>query len=285
MANIENVSDTARWVAVYRAMETARPDAIFRDPYAERLAGEHGVRIVEGMKRGRAMAWAMIVRTAVMDEMILERIQQGTDTVLNLAAGLDARAWRMPLPPDLHWVDVDLPAMSEYKASIMRDERPVCRYEAIAADLTNAVVRDALLSQVGRSARSLLVITEGLLIYLDDSDVESLARAIHALPSARWWITDIASPMLLEWMSKSWGKSVESGNAPFKFGPADSAAFFKHLGWHEAEYHSHMVEARRLNREMRMMWLWRIVGRFMSSRRRAAMARMSGILLLQRIDN
>jgi O-methyltransferase involved in polyketide biosynthesis len=43
---IGNVSDTARWVAVYRAMETARPDAIFRDPFAERLAGERGLEIV-----------------------------------------------------------------------------------------------------------------------------------------------------------------------------------------------------------------------------------------------
>lgn len=39
---IENISDTARWVAVYRAMETARPDAIFRDPFADRLAGQRG---------------------------------------------------------------------------------------------------------------------------------------------------------------------------------------------------------------------------------------------------
>ena len=66
---IQNVSDTARWVAVYRAMETARPDAIFRDPYAERLAGAEGVTIVNEMKQGRGMAWAMIVRTAVLDEM------------------------------------------------------------------------------------------------------------------------------------------------------------------------------------------------------------------------
>jgi O-Methyltransferase involved in polyketide biosynthesis len=74
---IENVSDTARWVAVYRAMETARPDALFRDPYAERLAGERGRQIVDEMKHGRRMAWAMIVRTAVMDEMILDRIANG----------------------------------------------------------------------------------------------------------------------------------------------------------------------------------------------------------------
>lgn len=92
---IENVSDTARWVAVYRAMETARPDAIFRDPYADRLAGEQGRKIVAEMKSARQMAWAMIVRTAVMDELIISRVTQGgVDTVLNLAAGLDARAWR-----------------------------------------------------------------------------------------------------------------------------------------------------------------------------------------------
>src|SRR6185369_17641435 len=39
---VSNVSDTARWVATYRAQETARPDALFKDPFAERLAGERG---------------------------------------------------------------------------------------------------------------------------------------------------------------------------------------------------------------------------------------------------
>ena len=41
---IRNVSDTALWVAIYRAMESERPDAIFRDPYARRLGGERGKR-------------------------------------------------------------------------------------------------------------------------------------------------------------------------------------------------------------------------------------------------
>src|SRR5438270_7056483 len=112
MAQIEHISDTAKWVAVYRAMETERPDAIFRDPFAARLAGEKGQAIVDAMKSGRAMAWAMIVRTAVFDEIILERVRNGNaDVVLNLAAGLDARPWRLPLPPTLRWIDVDLPGI------------------------------------------------------------------------------------------------------------------------------------------------------------------------------
>ena len=282
---IENVSDTALWVAVYRAMETARPDALFRDPYAERLAGERGHAIMHGMKSGKRMAWAMIVRTQVFDEIILERITgAGIDTVLNLAAGLDTRAWRLPLPPSLKWIDVDLPAMTEYKESLMRDERPVCHYEAVKADLTVGAVRDALFSQIARSSQRVLVITEGLLIYLTEEEVVSLARAIHTMPSARWWLSDIASPMLLEFMRKTWGKAVEKGNAPFKFGPPDSAAFFAPLGWREIQYHSMMLEARRLNREMSGMWFWRLISNLMPPRRRAAMKTMSGSILLERVD-
>ncbi|MEZ4456444.1 MAG: class I SAM-dependent methyltransferase [Gemmatimonadales bacterium] len=65
---ITHVSDTARWVAVYRAMETERPDAIFNDPYARRLAGPEGEEIVRRIPKGRQMSWPMVVRTALMDD-------------------------------------------------------------------------------------------------------------------------------------------------------------------------------------------------------------------------
>ena len=50
---IRSVADTALWVAVYRAEESERKDAIFKDPYARRLAGERGFNIVESMEAGR----------------------------------------------------------------------------------------------------------------------------------------------------------------------------------------------------------------------------------------
>src|SRR6202046_4720159 len=106
MALIESISDTAHWVAEYRAMETDRPDAIFRDPYARRLSGERGRDIVRKLPQGQPTAWPMIVRTAVLDEIILSTIAgEHTDLVLNLAAGLDARPWRVPLPPALRGGD------------------------------------------------------------------------------------------------------------------------------------------------------------------------------------
>src|SRR2546423_4666579 len=133
---LSNISDTARWVAMYRAMESDRKDAIFRDPFARRLAGERGAEILRDMPKGRAYAWPMIVRTALFDEIILRLIErEEVDTVFNLAAGLDARPYRLALPKDLKWIDVDLPAMIDYKRETLAVETPRCAVEFIAVDL------------------------------------------------------------------------------------------------------------------------------------------------------
>lgn len=282
---IEHISDTARWVATYRAMETERPDAIFRDPHARRLAGSSGEEIVATMKRGRDTAWALIVRTAVFDELILDRITTGgIDLVVNLAAGLDARPWRMPLPPSLRWVDVDLPAILEYKTTVLKDEVPRCRYEAVAADLTSAEVRTSLLRRLGDGSQRALVVTEGLLIYLTAEQVRALADDLHAVPAYRWWLTDLASPQLLQWMSRDWGKAVAAGNAPFQFGPAEGTRWFEPSGWRELVWRSTWTEGQRLHRQMKLAWLWNLLGRLQPAARRQAQLRISGYALLERTD-
>ena len=280
---IENVSDTARWVAVYRGMETERPDAIFRDPFAARLAGEKGNAIVDSMKRGRQMAWAMIVRTAVFDEVILERVRNGNaDVVLNLAAGLDARPWRLALPPSLRWIDVDLPGILNHKTEVLKDEKPKCRYEAVHLDLRDVTKRQALFAQINSEASRVLIVSEGLLVYLPPDDVATLARDLHSASHFQWWVFDLASPRLLELMQKMWGKNLDAGNAPFKFAPAESTDFFEPLGWGELEYHSQMDDARRLRREMPMMWLWRLLARLRSKKVRDEFRRFSGTVLMER---
>lgn len=280
---IEHISDTARWVAVYRAMETARPDAIFRDPYARRLAGDRGDDIVDTMKQGRAMAWAMIVRTAVFDEIILDTIaRHGVDTIVNLAAGLDARPWRLDLPASLRWIDVDLPAILGYKTETLRDETPRCRYESMATDLTDDVARRALFARIGAESKRVFVVTEGLLIYFTEPQVASLAADLHAQPNVSFWLIDLASPRLLKIMQRTWGKSVAKGNAPFRFAPAVGTDFFTPLGWMAAQFRSTMEEAHRLRREMRGMWFWRVVGRLYPKRTQEEFRRMSGVVLLER---
>ncbi len=277
---IRNVSDTALWVAIYRAMESERPDAIFNDPYARRLGGERGQAIVDAMPRGRTMGWPMVVRTAVMDEIVLRCVREGVATVLNLAAGLDARPYRLDVPASLRWLHVDLPDMIDYYRSHMDAEAPACQLEFVAADLRDAVARRDVFARAAAQG-PVLAITEGLLIYLESDDVAALARDLHDVARAQWWLSDLASPMLLKYLERQWQPMLQQGNAPFRFGPAENTAFFAPFGWREAEFRAHWDESLRLERTMPLAWLWNLMRFVQSKRRREAMKRFSGIMLLQ----
>jgi len=280
---IENVSDTARWVAVYRAMESARPDAIFRDPFAERLAGERGHQILDAMPKGRAFAWPMIVRTAVFDEIILDAVQRRqADLVVNLAAGLDARPWRLPLPPSLHWVDVDLPAILNHKTDMLRDETPKCIYEAVTLDLREVQKRQTLFARLGTGSKRALVIAEGLLVYLAPEEVAALATDLHSQPSFQEWLIDLASPQLIKRMSRTWGKNVAAGGAPFRFAPEEGTEFFRPYGWREAVFRSTWEESQRLKRTMKGAWIWNLIGKLSTKKGKEKFRRFSGYVLLER---
>jgi methyltransferase (TIGR00027 family) len=281
-AAIEHVSDTALWVAMYRALESERPDAHFRDPYARRLAGSRGERILESMGGGRSSGWAMVVRTSLIDEILLRLARgPGMGVVLNLAAGLDARPWRLPLPSTLRWVDVDLPDMLAHKRSVLAGELASCRYQAEALDLRDRSLRRERLPALARGGAPGLVMTEGLLIYLAAEEVADLATDLHAIPELRWWLTDLVSPEAVRWLRRRWGRQLAS--APFRFAPAEGSRFFEPFGWREVEFRSLWDEARRLRREMPHAWLWRLIARFAPPARREQLRRISGIVLLERV--
>ena len=163
-----------------------------------------------------------------------------------------------------------------------RDSRPVCEYEAVRLDLTDDAARKALFVRLGASGKTTLVVTEGLLVYLTAEQVGKLATDLHASESFRFWVIDLASPRLLKIMQRSWGKTVNAGNARFQFAPAEGTSFFTKFGWRESQFRSAMEEAHRLKREMSMMWLGRFIGRFYPAKTREEFRRMSGIVLLER---
>lgn len=281
---IRNISDTARWVAFYRAMESERADAHFRDPFARKLAGERGEQIVRGMKRGTSGSWSMVVRTVVFDEIITRLVGEGADTVVNLASGLDARPYRLNLPPTLKWIEVDLPEILDYKQELLAGERAVCEHEVVRLDLADAEARRGLFARVGAQARRALVITEGLLVYLTPEQVGALASDLHAQASFKWWLMDIVRPEILKRMEKTWGRKVAEGGAPFRFAPAEGTEFFRAHGWREREWRSMMDEARKLKREIPLAWLWRFLTRVQPASRREKFRRLGGMALLERDD-
>jgi methyltransferase (TIGR00027 family) len=234
-STVRNVSDTARWVAFFRAQETQRPDALFRDPYAARLAGEHGFQIANTLPDGNKHEWAWVARTYLFDQFLARAIKDGADLVLNLAAGLDARPYRMDLPPALHWVEVDFPEIISYKQQVLGNEKPRCQLERIALDLSDVPGRRQLFAELNTRGRKIVVASEGLLIYLTTEEVASLATDLAAQEHFYNWIIDLASPGQLRLMQRTTGKQLSEAGAAFKFGPPEGAHFFSSYGWDPKE--------------------------------------------------
>ena len=243
------ISDTARWVAVYRARESARPDAVFRDPLAARLAGVEGEAIADSLPASRNAAWAVVARTHVIDQMVAAQVASGTDMVINLAAGLDTRPYRMRLPASLLWVEVDLPDLLAYKVEKLRGDRPACKVERVACDLSDRSSQRELLGKLNARGRKILVITEGLLIYLSQAEVTSLAEDLTWASHVQRWIFELVNPALLQRLQATLGQRLaEQANASLKFGPTEGPAFFERFGWKTIEAHSMLKTAAKLGR-------------------------------------
>jgi methyltransferase (TIGR00027 family) len=89
------IAATGLLVAAMRAEESARDDALFSDPFAERLAGEDGRRLLAEAAADTGQPSApIVVRTKFLDEALLRAQADGVAQVVILAAGMDARAFR-----------------------------------------------------------------------------------------------------------------------------------------------------------------------------------------------
>jgi methyltransferase (TIGR00027 family) len=247
-SQVRSISDTARWVAYFRALETERPDALFRDPHAARLAGERGFEIAQSLSPENKDGWAWVMRTYLFDEFVRQEVAAGADMVLNLAAGLDARPYRLALPSTLRWVEVDLPDIVSYKEEILAGARPACHLERIAMDLADEGARRDLFAGLDRQAKKIAVLAEGLLIYFTSEQVGSLARVLAAGDHFHTWVIDLASPAQLKMMQWTMGKQLDGAGAAFKFGPPEGPEFFAPYGWAAQDVRGLLQTAVELNR-------------------------------------
>lgn len=232
---IENVSDTSFWVAYYRAKESERPDALFQDPFAKHLVGERGKKISDSMSEvSRYTEWSVVSRTLIIDRFIEKLVNDGVDAVINLGAGLDARPYRLKLPQNLRWIEVDYPHIIEHKNQILKSEQPQCQLSRVPLDLADGNERKIFFNKVVPDAKKVLILTEGVIPYLSPEQVTELAQDLLAQTRFKYWIAEYFHEKVYRHLKKA-VRTLKMKNAPFKFYPPDWKGFFKNLGWIEKE--------------------------------------------------
>ncbi len=282
-STIQHVSDTALWVAIYRAEESKRPDSLFKDPYAARLAGERGVRIAASTKANRYTGWSLSIRTWVIDGYIQELVAQGNvDCLLNLGAGLDTRPYRMEgLPRNFKWIEADFPHMIALKNEKLVAENPRCDLKRIAVDLSDDVERSKVLAEVANEGKKILVLTEGVVPYLNEQQVQKLARDLRSHTNFRYWIVEYFSKEAQRHLRKR--NSKELKNSPFQFFPEKWFDFFLAAGWKPKETRYLGEAGHKLGRPFPIpMWirpLAFLIG--LSPKRRQEFFQMMGYSLLE----
>jgi O-methyltransferase involved in polyketide biosynthesis len=174
---------------------------------------------------------------------------------------------------------VDLPEILEEKERVLEGEHPACRLERVELDLADVQARRALFGRIGSEAGKVLVLCEGLLIYLGADEVAALARDLAAPPSFRRWGVDLASPGLLRMVQRSYATQSESSVMTMRFGPAEGPPFFEPYGWTAVEVHSILKTAARMRRVGLGM---RLLARLPESQGRQGARPWSAVCLLAR---
>ncbi len=188
---LRGVSETLLIPLAARALMTRRDPENFVDPLSAKFLQMLG----EESSRFESDRWNMAgacARTTILDREVRKALQGAQPTVVvNLGAGLCSRYWRLGTPAGVRWIDVDLPDVIEIKRQLIR----ACQadmgisqagWSSIPADVTGT----AWLEEIARTAdERVLVIAEGLLMYLPELEVKGLLdRLVTNYPGGRMYL-------------------------------------------------------------------------------------------------
>jgi methyltransferase (TIGR00027 family) len=183
---VDSVGATALGVAYARARESASAQPLFVDPHAQQFVD---AAEAQGWNPSLAMAGRFTriagyaaARTKWFDEFFIAAGANGIDQAVILAAGLDARAWRLPWPSGSVVYELDQPLVLAFKAEVLEQHhaKPAARYVPVAIDLRQdwpKALQDSGFDANEPTAWS----AEGLLPYLPATGQDLLFERVQTL--------------------------------------------------------------------------------------------------------
>ncbi|MCL5947651.1 MAG: SAM-dependent methyltransferase [Actinobacteria bacterium] len=255
------VATTALLAAAARARESAGDYPLFRDPYARRLAGVEGIRLLERLNADVPEAAGLIgvvIRTYFMDRQ-LEGLLAGRSVsqVVLLGAGMDTRAYRINYAGtpegatnqimarnqggEVRFFEVDDPELLRLKERRLHGASTLPHIQRIpvGGDLESTDLANLLIGHGFDPDRPTAWIVEGLFIYLQESSVHRLVSGItHLSASGSYLLCDIVSRNLLaHGMTSRLRRHFATGGFSMQFGTDDPAALLGKYGW-QADVHT-----------------------------------------------
>jgi O-methyltransferase involved in polyketide biosynthesis len=195
ITHLDAVPETLLWTLHHRAVEAARPDAVLGDPMAVELVERIDFPFVERFGDGRQHSQWQGLRARAFDDQIgrfLNRHPGGT--VVALGEGLETQSWRVD-NGSMQWISVDLPEVIDLRRKLLPGDE---RRKAISSSVTE----HGWLEQLAADSDAVLFTAQGLLMYLERSQVHNLVRRLAScLQQSSYLLFDAIPP----WLKKQSG--------------------------------------------------------------------------------
>jgi len=243
MVAMDQLGMTSRLVAAARERESQRTDRLFNDPFAGALAGDEGramMAMAESVPRQVGSSAPtenpyLSIRTRFLDDVVESAIQSSIRQFAILAAGMDARAFRLAWPEDATVFEVERPDVLSFKESVLDSigAKAVVNRIVVECDLRDDFCR-ALRSAGFLEGKPTLFITEGLLPYLPNEEtVLSLLTSIAgiAAPGSMLALDTVGESYLKSPWTQSFLDVMSKAGVPWQFGTDDPESLLERAGF------------------------------------------------------
>lgn len=205
---MQGVPETMLQTLYARASYAGRQNAKFHDDKAAEIVASMDYDF-SSAGEDAMMSKGVIARTILLDRMVRDFLRENPrGTVVNIACGLDTRAYRLNISESVRWYNLDLPETIEVRRLFLQENGHISMIAKSAMDESWA---DEIEKTDGRA----LVIIEGLSMYLSEQDV----KKILAIISGRFASAEVIMEVMNPWVVKNVKeKSIEKTKAKFTWG-------------------------------------------------------------------
>ena len=205
--NVTGLPETMIQTLYARAKESGKENAKIHDDMAVEMVSRLDYDFSKA-DQDKAMSYGVIARTIVLDEMVEKYLSGHPNTiVVNIASGLDTRCYRMQ-GKYVRWYNVDLPETMKIREKFITENGSISQIAKSAMDAS-------YIDDIEYGGENVLVIIEGLSMYLSEADVLQMMSIIEKTFRKVTVMIETMSPFVVKHIKE---KSIEGSHAKFTWG-------------------------------------------------------------------
>lgn len=203
--NVKGVPETMIQTLYARAKETSQKNPKIKDEMAVSIVKQLDYDFSQA-DQDKTMRSGVIARTIVLDKMVEEYLDKHENTiVINIACGLDTRCYRMK-GKYIRWYNLDLPETMNIRKQFLKETGPIYQIAKSAMD-------ESYRDNIQYHGENILVIIEGLTMYLSENDIKKMFSIIDFKNSTV--MVEVMVPFVVKHIKE---KSIEGSHAKFTWG-------------------------------------------------------------------